>query len=301
MTGELLVREATEADARAIADLLNDYSSAIFGEADLDEDEIRHWFTLPNLWFRVADRDGRLVGYADLQDEQGHGTRFDLDLRTADAEAALVLIEVAEREAHARAGPDARLRGFAPADDEALAAVYERCGFRVVRHSFQMRIELDGGPASPDWPDGVTVRPFRPGEERRVFEANEEAFQDHWDYRPTPFDEWRRWAIEHPKFDPSLWFLAEEGDEIAGVSLCTWHYSGDPEFAWVNALSVRRPWRRRGLGLALLLHSFAELAGRGATRVGLGVDGENTTGAVRLYERAGMAVARRTDAYEKTL
>ena len=68
---------------------------------------------------------------------------------------------------------------------------------------------------------------------------------------------------------------------------------------WVDTLAVRRPWRRRGLGLALLLHSFRELRARGRERVGLGVDGENTTGAVRLYERAGMHVARRSDTYER--
>ena len=106
---------------------------------------------------------------------------------------------------------------------------------------------------------------------------------------------------DSPRFDPTLWFVAEEGDEIAGVALCSWHQSGDPQFGWVNVLGVRRPWRKRGLGLALLLHAFAEFGRRGATRVGLGVDAENTTGAVRLYERAGMSVARRNDTYEKVV
>ena len=74
---------------------------------------------------------------------------------------------------------------------------------------------------------------------------------------------------------------------------------GRLEAGWVQGLAVRRPWRRRGLGLALLLHSFRELRARGREHVGLGVDGENTTGAVRLYERAGMHVARRSDTYNK--
>jgi ribosomal protein S18 acetylase RimI-like enzyme len=79
-----------------------------------------------------------------------------------------------------------------------------------------------------------------------------------------------------------------------------WHTSGDPAFGWVEVLGVGRPWRGRGLGLALLRHAFVEFAARGATRVGLGVDAENTTGAVRLYERAGMQPVRRQDVYEKT-
>jgi ribosomal protein S18 acetylase RimI-like enzyme len=66
----------------------------------------------------------------------------------------------------------------------------------------------------------------------------------------------------------------------------------------VNELGVRNPWRRRGLGLALLRHAFAELGRLGADRVGLGVDAENVTGALRLYERAGMHVTRRYDTWE---
>ena len=131
-----------------------------------------------------------------------------------------------------------------------------------------------------------------------------DAFADHWDHQPpTPAgrEQWRRLMLENPRFDPDLWFLAAADGELAAVPLCGWHWSGDPAFGWVHTLGVRRPWRRRGLALALLHHSFREFAVRGATRVGLGVDAENTTGAVRLYERAGMRVARRNDAWEKAL
>jgi ribosomal protein S18 acetylase RimI-like enzyme len=66
---------------------------------------------------------------------------------------------------------------------------------------------------------------------------------------------------------------------------------------------VRRPWRKRGLGLALLNHSFGEFYRRGYRRVGLGVDAQNLTGALRLYEKAGMRAdpARRFSVYEKEL
>lgn len=301
MGAELRVREPVEAESSAIATLLNDHARALFGESELTEREIRHWFTLPNLWFRVAEQDEQLVGYVDVQDEQAEGTRFDLDVRTRDAEAARALLAAGERQARTSAKPGGRVRGYASSADGILTQAYDDAGFAVVRHSFQMRIDLEGDPPEPEWPSGIVVRTMRPGEEERVYEANEEAFEDHWDYRRTPFAEWRRWTLDHPQFDPALWFLALAEDEIAGVSLCSWHSSGDPHFGWVASLGVRRPWRRRGLGLALLRHSFAELAHRGATRVGLGVDGKNTTGAVRLYERAGMRVARRTDMFEKLL
>jgi ribosomal protein S18 acetylase RimI-like enzyme len=89
------------------------------------------------------------------------------------------------------------------------------------------------------------------------------------------------------------------GDEVAAVALCRARAHEDPEMGFVNTLGVRRPWRRQGLGLALLHHAFGEFYRRGQKRVGLGVDASNLTGATRLYERAGMHVARQFDLYEK--
>jgi mycothiol synthase len=133
-----------------------------------------------------------------------------------------------------------------------------------------------------------------------VYECHQESFADHWEFRPVPLEAWRAFSVDRPDFDPTLYWLAEADGEVAGICLGQWHGSGDPTFGWVEVLAVRRPWRGRGLGLALLRDAFAELAARGATRVGLGVDAENTTGAVRLYERAGMQPVRRLDVYERT-
>jgi len=102
-------------------------------------------------------------------------------------------------------------------------------------------------------------------------------------------------------FDPTLWFLAMDGDEIAGISLCRPYAYDDPDMGFVNVLAVRRPWRKRGLGLALLRHSFNEFYHRGKRKVGLGVDAQNLTGALHLYEKAGMHVHRQFDSYEKEL
>jgi ribosomal protein S18 acetylase RimI-like enzyme len=107
--------------------------------------------------------------------------------------------------------------------------------------------------------------------------------------------------IENPDFDPSLWFLAMDGDTIAGISLCYPKVTEDPEKAWVAELGVRRAWRRHGLALALLQHSFGEFYRSGKRRGGLAVDSQNLTGATRLYERAGMRVIRQFDRYEKEI
>jgi ribosomal protein S18 acetylase RimI-like enzyme len=163
-----------------------------------------------------------------------------------------------------------------------------------------MSIALDSPPA-PDWPDGIEVATYTPADEAAVHEAHQESFRDHWEHKDETIEEWRKWLIASPSFDPSLWFVARDGEEVAGISLCSVAPSGDPEHGFCRVLAVRRPWRRRGLGFALLRHSFVEMERRGMTKASLGVDAESLTGAVALYERAGMHVERRTDCWQKEL
>jgi mycothiol synthase len=298
---DLTLRAPTTDDAAAIAAYLNEHSRALFGETDLSMEEVREWFRIPRVWMRLVERDGRLAGYVDVTNE-ADTPRWNVDARTLDADAAAAALAAAEE--HARGGPRPGdvLRGYSPSDDVTLAAAYERAGYRIVRHSFQMRIELRGEIDEPSWPPGIVVRTYDPAaDEKRMYEATMESFADHWDFQRTPIEEWRVYGVGRESFDPSLWWLAEDGGEVAGLSQNSWHFSGDRTFGWIGTLGVRRPWRRRGLGRALLLHSFADFQRRGATRVGLGVDAENTTGAVRLYESVGMHVVRRNDTWEKRL
>jgi mycothiol synthase len=198
------------------------------------------------------------------------------------------------------AAPGIRVTLHTGANSENIAAqlLLEKHGFKLVRTFWRMKIELEELPPAPTWPAGITVRTFTPGMEHAVFEADEEAFQDHWGHIPGRFEEWERWTLKREGFDPSLWFLAMDGDEVAGFSLCK-----DEKEAggWVHVLGVRRPWRRKGVGLALLHHAFGEFYRRGIGNVYLGVDSQNLTGATRLYERAGMHVVRRNFSYEKEL
>jgi mycothiol synthase len=292
------VRDTTPDEAPAIRELLEAHARVSFGETELSEEEIRHWFSLPMLWIQVADRDGELVGYLDVRAEGE--SRFNLDARTLDAEVASTLTAAAEEHARGEAESPV-LHGFVQGDDPVLREAFEAAGWQPIRHSFQMGIDLADEVPEPSWPEGFTLRNLHVGEEERLHEANMDAFADHWDFRWQPFEEWRRYTVDHHGFDPTLYWLVEDGDEIAGFSVNSWHFSGDPQFGWIGILGVRKLWRKRGLGTALLQHSFRDFRRRGATRVGLGVDGENTTGAVRLYERAGMRVVRRNDIYEKKL
>jgi mycothiol synthase len=200
------------------------------------------------------------------------------------------------------------LRAHVMSIDEAAQQLFRDSGFELIRHSWRMVINLNGSPPVPEWPEGITLRHLVVGQdERAVFQAVDESFKDHWGHLERPFEEefarWKHSLESTEDFDPSLIFLAMDGDEIAGVSLCLPKIIEDPQMGWVRTLCVRRPWRRRGLGMALLLHSFREFHNRGKSRVGLGVDAQNLTGATGLYFKAGMHPdpARQYSLYEKEL
>jgi mycothiol synthase len=292
------VRDARIDEAPAIKALIEEHALASFGEPELSEDEIRSWFSQSKLWIQLAERDGRLAGYLDVNHEGE--SRFDVDARTLEPDIAPVLVAAAEEYARGRAESPV-LHGYVQGEEPVIRQAYEAAGWQPIRYSFQMRTELDRKLPEPAWPDGLTPRNFRPGEEERVYEAHMDSFADHWDFRLQSLEDWRVFTVDKPNFDPALWWLVEDEDELAAISLNQWHFSGDPEFGWIQVLGVRPSWRRRGLATALLQHSFRDFHSRGATRVGLGVDGENTTGAVRLYESVGMRQVRRNETYEKTL
>jgi mycothiol synthase len=181
--------------------------------------------------------------------------------------------------------------------DAAARAILEREGYTLARCFWRMEITLDAPPAPPEWPAGITVRTMVPGQdERAVFEAVEEAFQDHWGHVPRSFEQWIT-RTTRADFDPSLWLLAMDGDQIAGATLSRVHPAG----GWIGSVAVRRPWRRRGLARAMLRQAFGLFYARGVRTIGLGVDSESLTGATRLYEEAGMHVARQYVIYEKEL
>jgi mycothiol synthase len=259
---------------------------------------VRTWFTYDDIDVLVLERAGELAGYADRARRQEDDRDFlDVRVRSGDSAGAEALLRGLE--ARVPPGGSAAM-AYVASVDETLRDAVTAAGFELVRHSFQMTRSLDDVDP-PEWPDGIRVATFEAGHEAAVHAATQEAFADHWEHRDSPLDEWRRWHIEDPRFDPTFWFVAWDGDDIAGVSLCRLHSSGDPQHGYVSTLGVRRPWRRQRLGTALLLHSFADMQRRGMTKASLGVDAENTTGAVRLYERAGMSVDQRHDIYRKAL
>ncbi|MEW5988306.1 MAG: GNAT family N-acetyltransferase [Chloroflexota bacterium] len=315
------LRPATMDDAQAVVDVANAYSLVQHGAAEEDVEDMQvHWAT-PGFDLgrdvRVAvAADGRVVGFLEIWDPNNpHVTIRAWGRVHPDYQGQGVgrqLLGWAEQRARQSIpltpdGARVVLHSHAPSTDAAAHILFEQSGFTLIRHSWRMLIEMETAPLEPVWPAGITWRTLVVGQDERVaIQAVQDSFQDHWGYVARPLDEelqvWRHFMTHDPLFDPSLWFLAMYGDQVAGVSLC-WppRPPEDPEMGWLGTLGVRRPWRKQGLGLALLYHTFGEFYRRGHHKVGLGVDASNLTGATRLYEKAGMRVARQYDLYEKEL
>lgn len=304
------MRPMREEDIPSVVDMINLCSIAMMGLPEFTLEEYRSDIEMPGIeWERdtrvVLAPDGQIVGYQDVlppkeppvhplswgyvhPEHEGRGLGTAL-LGWGEQRAREFIAQVPdELRVTLRT---AALHGHSPTE-----ALFEAFGLQPIRYAYRMVRELDAPPPAPTWPDGITLRPFDPERDAlALFHAKDEAWRDHWGYQQESFERWRHRYIAVEDFDPSLFFVAMEGDEIAGLALCKPSRGEDPEMGWLNTLAVRRPWRRHGLGEALLLHTFNVFFERGQKRVGLGVDAGNPSGAVRLYERAGMAVTYRGD------
>jgi mycothiol synthase len=271
---------------------------------DLKREWLTPGFSLEKDSWVVSAPDGQLVGFEVFNNIHEHASLEGdgyVHPQFKDLGIGSVLLEKLDaracQEVHL-AAPDLRvfIRNGLDTDDKSGRAIHEAIGFRPIRFSWRMEISLEDMSEKPAWPEGVELRPFIPGQhDRLVFEAEQEAFADHWGHTPVEYEYWHMRKVEREAFDPSLWHIAWAGDQVAGVAECRIR-SG---IGWVGTLGVRRPWRRQGLGMALLLHSFSDFCRRGESTIGLGVDASNPTGATRLYERAGMHVASEFVIYEK--
>jgi mycothiol synthase len=289
-------------EVAALTDLINRDSDELYGEREESVESMRMWLTGPKLDpetdMRVAVVNGEFRGYVDVDSEPEPIYWVDLRVPLSESDDVRVaLLDWVEGRARERGGE--LLRVHAANTDEPIKRLLEDRGLRVIRHFYRMRIELDREPSEPHWPEGMSLRTATLEDAETVYEAHQESFEDHWEHTRMPFEEWQHWLMREG-FDPTLWFVLEDGDEVAAIELCREH-EGEARLGWVSVLGVRTQWRRRGLGRALLLHAFHEFRRRGFHAAALGVDAESLTGANRLYESAGMRVVRQSDVYEKAL
>ena len=316
---DFIMRPAAMDDLATAVEMFNLCSQAQIGADEFNLEEYRmEWespgFDIENSTRAVFTPDGELVGLVEVWDLATPPVRIWVWGRVHPEFEGLGigtrLMEWAEqraRQAIARVpdGLQVQMQSSTLGNYEPPRHLFAKQGMQLNRHFWRMVIDDLNDIPEPVWPEGITLTSFAQRNDlHAVYKAVDDSFKDHWGYTPRDEDEeleqWRHWA-ESEEVDPALWFLAMDGDEIAAISLCRFKITDDPEMGFVDTLGVRRPWRRQGLALALLHHSFAELKKRGQKRVGLGVDASSLTGATRLYEKAGMHVARQYDNFSKVL
>ena len=294
---------ASAADAARIATVLNEIATAHYGENDLTEAEIATWFEHEQLEVLLAE-DGGLSRR--VRRPLARGRPRPVVARRAGAlpgegAAAAALIAELERRSLPYVDPGALAMTYVSAVDETMREVVEAAGYRSIRSSFRMTIGLDE-PEDPEWPDGIDVATFAAEDEQTVFTAHQEAFRDHWEFREEPIDKWRKWLVGSPQFPPPLPLAPGPGrPRVSGFFRSAPSALPGPASCACSGLAARGGGGGAALRLALLRHSFAEMKARGMTRASLGVDGENLTGAVALYERAGMRVERRSECWRRRL
>jgi GNAT superfamily N-acetyltransferase len=193
----------------------------------------------------------------------------------------------------------ATIRSFTAGSNQRALALLNHEGYELLRHFWRMEIVFDGQRFEPRWPEGVRIADARPEiDERGLYNLTEAAFSEHFQLSPPlSFDQWVRERKRHG-FDPALWTVVWYGDEMiaCGLGRMTGEQTG-----WISLLGVRKDWRGNGLGRAVLLHLFNRFQERGAPSAALGVDAANATGAIRLYESAGMRPVRNFVLFEKVL
>lgn len=300
-------RPAHMEDAEMVVKMYNIYSKELMGVEKYRLSETLGEWSLPSTHLDqdtllVFAPDGRLAGYGEFWDIAEPHVRKSLWYRIHPAYDGsgidLFLVGWAEEKARrvidrAPDGVRVTLQGNSSILDKQMQTVFTRQGYTHNRTGLRMVIDLKDPPVAPRWPEGIRVQTLvRGSDERRLIRAVYDSFSDHWGFVPEPFEayleRWRHFMDHNPDLDPALWFMALDGEEVAGMSLCFEKAHDDPELGWVGTLGVCRPWRKRGLGLALLQHSFCELYQRGQRKIGLGVDADSLTGATRLYLKAGM-------------
>lgn len=309
---DLRLRPAQWADLNAVAQLIyevweddGDVAMAVTPE-DLQIQWQKPGFDLERDTFVVETTDGRLAGFDQFDNRYMHaileaeGYVHPKFKGRAIGTALLRAVEKRAYEEMSLAESDVRISLRSPINnrDQAAHELHKKEGYIPLRYYWRMEIDLTESPTPANFPEGIELRPFVKDEHARaVLDAQNESFRDHWGNHDESYEQWAPRKFGRAGFDSTLWMIAWDGDEIAGFSQNR-HRGG---IGWIGTLGVRRPWRKRGLGEALLLYSFAEFYKRGTTTVGLGVDAQNPTGATRLYQKVGMRAVSEFAFYEKEL
>lgn len=320
LPAEIAMRPARDGDQQAIVDLLHLCEAAHFAPVESPRSAMLEWiriiwqtdgFHLETDSLVAVTPDEQIVGYVTVSLHEGHRMKASPRIHPAYHSRGLFtwMLRWAEQRACQIAEglprePRAMLTSWTEEVDEVAQELLVREGFLPERYSWHLEIRMQNAPPAPVWPDGVHVRSFVAGQdEYATYEALAEAFQTIGGDPYETFEHWLRRGVESSNFDPLRWFLAiGDRGEIAGVTLSEFQSSKESTIGWISEVAVRPSWRKRGLALALLYHTFGECYRHDIHLCALTVDAANPSGATRLYERAGMRPNNRTEVrYRKEL
>ncbi|MCY1140799.1 GNAT family N-acetyltransferase [Actinoplanes sp. Pm04-4] len=307
------VRRPTLDDAPALLALVHASDIAAVGYPDYTAEEVREALTEPNtdlnrdVWVAL-DADGRIVGWAYPGNATGENRDFiEVYVWPGDGVPAmrplleLMLARVAERKAEFGHEKYEVRAGAVPSETTYIDLLTEH-GFAFLKQNARMQLSLEGvSPVAPEPPAGVTLRTVRADDEAdmRTFHAVvERAFLDS-DHRSSSYESWRKQVDDDPAPVFDEWFVAEVDGVVAGVLESSYDSDGDAGEGWVKRLAVLGPYRKKGLGEALLRRAFAAYAAKGRDKAGLGVDMDNPTRAARLYFAVGMKPLYEANIYQK--
>lgn len=189
--------------------------------------------------------------------------------------------------------------------EQGLLSLLESQGYQPVRYTINMTRAINAPMPDAPMPPGLEVRPVTEAHYRPIFEADQEAFRDHWGSGERSFEEGFPPWQEDPVFNPALWKVAWDGEQIAGMVLNFVNQAENTEYrrkrGYTEGISVRRPWRKLGLARSLLVQSIAMFKEMGMTETALGVDAENLSGALNLYQAVGYKEVKRSITYRKAM
>lgn len=300
------VRAPTTDDAQRITDLVRQCDIADYGEADFSPEDLRvDWqrggFRLERDAWLVFAPDGTLAAYGIVWDLGAH-VRLDPStcVHPKFRDGGLEDFLIAKAEEWTRLyGAVKQVQWIVNVNHARWTNRFEQRGYHTTRHDWIMEIEMSAPPPVPVLADGFAMRAFERGrDERAVWMCIQDAFRDlRGHIEDYPFEAWSGSLIGHADWSPELSTVVTQGDEVVAAAMAFDYENG----GWIRQLGVRRPWRKNGLGLAMLHRVFGECYQRGVKKVGLGVDAESLTGATRLYERAGMHVKEHYVRYENKI
>lgn len=297
-------RPATPADvadccALVVAVDVEEYGAPDYEESDVVDDWARDRFSLSTDTWLVHGPDGALAGYATAWDKSPHTLMIgELAVHPSAPDLYPWLVAALTQRAREHAAESGRCVAHIYNSEPNLrrAAALRDAGYEPVRVFRRMVRPLSSVPAPAPVP-GVEIRRVVPDDLPAAWATMHASFADHYDFVPMEYEPWRKAFVESASYRPEHWWLAESDGAVVGILVGQVH----EESGWVKTVGTLSSVRGRGVGTALLLTAFAAFREAGFSTVGLGVDSDNTTGAMALYERLGMTAAQRYDLYERVL